>query len=89
MLESRVSILNITQKIELFNYGTGTWEQVDFRFGKMSDSIVHVLIPVNPSRFINAATLEMKAKVSFKEAGAILSYPWSAGIDRANFTVLP
>ncbi len=89
LLESRVSILNITQKIELFNYGTGTWEQVDFRFGKMSDSIVHVLIPVNPSRFINAATLEMKAKVSFKEAGAILSYPWSAGIDRANFTVLP
>ena len=89
LLESRVSISNLTQKIELFNYVAGAWEEVDFRAATTDDSIVHVLISDNPGRFITPNALQMMAKVSFKAAGPTVSYPWTVSIDRANWTIQP
>ncbi|MCH7904481.1 MAG: hypothetical protein IH944_07935 [Armatimonadetes bacterium] len=89
LVESRVSISNLTQRIELFNHVAGAWEEVDFRVAATDDSIVHVLISDNPGRFITPNALQMMAKISFKAAGPNVSFPWTASIDRANWTIQP
>ena len=42
-----------------------------------------------PGRFIQAGTKEMKAKVSYKEAGIVLSYPWLISFDQTVWVLLP
>ncbi|MCH8275461.1 MAG: hypothetical protein IH851_11800, partial [Armatimonadetes bacterium] len=86
-LEASASIPNINQKIELFNYVTGTWETVDTRPATTADSIAEIVITINPERFIQPVTLAMKAKISYKEAGPILLYPWQARLDHVFWTV--
>ncbi|MCH8273432.1 MAG: choice-of-anchor B family protein [Armatimonadetes bacterium] len=89
LLEAHTSIPNIGQKIELFNYVTATWELVDSRPATVIDSVVLLTISASPERFIEPATGAMKARISYKESGPILSYPWLARIDRAVWTIAP
>ena len=86
-LEASASIPNIGQKIELFNYVTGRWETVDSHPATTADSIAEIVITKNPERFIQPLTLAMKAKISYKEAGPILLYPWQARLDHVFWTV--
>ena len=88
-LEAHTSIPTISQKIELFNYVTGTYGQVDLRTATVSDSITEVHISAKPERFIDPTTLVMKARLSYKEAGPILLYPWVARIDSVLWAVAP
>ncbi|MCH7903755.1 MAG: FG-GAP repeat protein, partial [Armatimonadetes bacterium] len=67
-VEAHAEINNIGQWIELWNYDTNSYEQVDFMIATLADSIVEVSITTNPERFIEAGTKEMRAKVSYKEA---------------------
>ncbi|MCH8274792.1 MAG: hypothetical protein IH851_08380 [Armatimonadetes bacterium] len=88
-LEASVSIPNISQRIELFDYSGGQFETVDVRAATTSDVPTVVVITSDPARFIDPATGEVKARVSFKESGPILSYPWVAKIDQILWTIAP
>ncbi|MCH8274275.1 MAG: S8 family serine peptidase [Armatimonadetes bacterium] len=88
-LEASTSISNISQKIELLNYTSGSWEQVDSRLATVSDSVVNVVIMVNPSRFVDPGTRAVKARLLWKEGGPILSYPWRARIDQVRWMITP
>ncbi|MCH8977855.1 MAG: exo-alpha-sialidase [Armatimonadetes bacterium] len=89
LLESRLNTPGVTQSIELFNYDSGTWEEVDARPAETVDSITHVLISVDPGRFIEATTLQVRARIIYQQTGLTLLWPWTASIDRANWTILP
>ena len=89
LLESRINTPGISQMIELFNYDSASWEEVDFRSAETGDSITHVLISIDPERFIEAATLQTRAKISYQRTGLTLLWPWTASIDRATWTILP
>ena len=79
-VESAMSTPNVQQEIQLFNYVTGLYEQVDVRVLTTSDSVAEVIISSNPDRFINSNN-EMKAKIKFKAIGITLMWTWSARID--------
>jgi hypothetical protein len=81
-LESSASFGNAQQKISLYNFNTGLYEELDARLAKTTDDTVTVTVRVNPSRFIQAGTLAIRALVSFRAVGPSLSFPWSGRIDK-------
>ena len=89
LLESHVSSSNLSQKIELFNFVTGLWEQVDSRAATTSDSIVHAHVTANPGRFIEAGTRRVRARVSYRPTGPVQQVQWTASLDRAHWTIVP
>ncbi|MCH7904229.1 MAG: SBBP repeat-containing protein [Armatimonadetes bacterium] len=88
-VEAHAEINNIGQWIELWNYDTSSWEEVDFMIATTTDSIVEVSITVDPGRFVQAGTKEMKAKISYKEAGIVLSFPWLISFDQTVWAIVP
>ncbi|MCH7903013.1 MAG: hypothetical protein IH944_00430 [Armatimonadetes bacterium] len=88
-VEAHAEINNIGQWIELWNYDTNSYEQVDFMIATTVDSIVEVSITVDPGRFIQAGTKKMRAKVSYKEAGIVLFFPWLISFDQTVWVIVP
>ncbi len=81
-LESSASFGNAQQKISLYNFTTGLYEELDVRLAKTTDDTVTVTVRTNPSRFIEPGTLAIRALVSFRAVGPSLSFPWSGRIDK-------
>ena len=78
----------LTQSIQLFNYDTSLYEEVDLSVPGASDAIVEVVITTDPGRFVQAGTREMRAKVVYQRVGFTLLWPWSARIDQAVWTIV-
>ena len=88
-LEASVNTPGLTQTIELFNYDTSLYEQVDLAVPGFSDGIVNVVVTTNPGRFVQAGTREMRAKVLYGQVGLTLLWPWSAKLDQAVWSITP
>jgi hypothetical protein len=86
-LEARVSTPGLAQKVYLFNYVTGLYEEVGSWPGSATDSIVEVTVTTNPERFVQAGTREMKAKVAYFQVGPVPQLAWSAYLDHTFWTV--
>ena len=87
-LEASVNTPGLTQAIELFNYDTSSYEQVDLGIPGAMDTIVEVVITTNPGRFVQAGTREMRAKVVYQRVGFTLLWPWSARLDQTVWTIV-
>ena len=59
----------VNQIIELFEYDNGVWEQVDSRAAsRFSDAVAIVPVTGDVSRFVEAGTLNVKARVRYQSA---------------------
>ncbi|MCH8979816.1 MAG: hypothetical protein IH945_11330 [Armatimonadetes bacterium] len=87
--EASVNTPGLTQTLQLFNYVTSLYEQVDLTVPGGSDGIVVVTVTTNPEHFVQAGTKEMKAKVIYQQVGFTLLWPWSASLDQALWTIVP
>ena len=87
-LEASVNTPGLTQTIELFNYGTSSYEEVDLAIPGASDTTVEVAITSNPERFVQAGTREMRARIVYKQVGLTLLWPWSARLDQTVWTIV-
>lgn len=57
----------VTQVIELFNFDSDGWEQVDSRAAsRFSDAEVNVQVTGDVARFVEAATLNIKARIRYQ-----------------------
>ena len=88
-LEAHASIDGIGQWIDLWNYDTNSYEQVDFMIATTADSIVEVSITVDPERFVQAGTKKMRARVSYDEAGIVFLFPWLISFDQTVWVIVP
>lgn len=91
-LESHVSTyLTVEQTIELYNYDTESYEEIDTRVIPNFDIVVQEVINDNPSRFIHSSTLNMKARISYILTSHLIPsipYYWTANLDQAKWTIL-
>ena len=87
--EASVNTPGLTQSIQLFNYVTSLYEEVDLSVPGASDAIVEVVITTDPGRFVQAGTREMRAKVVYQRVGFTLLWPWSARLDQTVWTIVP
>lgn len=80
-VEAKTSQLNISQTVQLFDFTTGRWVDVDSRPAQLTDQIVEVS-PANPRRFVDSTTREVRCRISYRQTGPIISYPWKSSIDQ-------
>lgn len=77
----------VLQQIELYNYVTQSYELVDSRSATLFDSVVEVVVSGDPARFIDQATLAMKAQLTWRAVGPVTGHLWKVGIDQVIWTV--
>ena len=87
-LEAKANIPGISQKIELYNYVTEEFEEIDTRDATTTDSIVEIPISGDKSRFIDPQNLEMKAQLTWIPSGPIVMWPFNIEIDQSIWTVI-
>jgi hypothetical protein len=89
-LETQVDTPGVTQTVELFNYVSQEFEEVDSRVTSFNeDGKVEIVVDTDPGRFIDPETLEVKAQLTWKPGPLVLGYPWNLRIDQAIWRVAP
>ena len=78
----------VTQRIELFDYVLGTWEQVDLRdASRFSDSVVNVSPTGDVSRFVESKTRAIAARIRFQSLNPRQQF--SSNTDLFQWTITP
>jgi hypothetical protein len=75
------SALPARQDIDLFNFNTNLWEQIDSRAATTSDASLSFSFNTNVARFIQPGTREIRARVRMFDQG-VLFPTWSGRIDQ-------
>ena len=86
-LESSVfARANVNQTIELFNFETATWEQLDTRpASRFVDSTVNITAGGNLSRFVESGTQLIRARVRYQSLAARQQF--AANTDTWSWTI--
>ena len=71
-LEAGVSVANLQQKVDLYNFSTAQYDLVDTRAGTLADSALTVT-PGSSTPYINPADRKVRARVSWKAVAPVLS----------------
>ncbi len=88
VVESRSSEVNTTQRIELFNYLTNTYEEVDWNPLPGTDSAIEVLIASDASRFVRGSDRQVKARMTwFHEI--LNDVQWRVNVDQQRWFFTP
>ena len=88
-LEAQAGTTGLTQTIEMFNWNTGQYEQVDAQSASWNeDSIVTVELTFFISDFVQGGTGAVETRVGWNDTGPILNYPWTICIDQVVWTVI-
>ncbi len=97
-LESKVFnfVGTVQQRIELLNYNTGQFETVDTRLATSTDTVVSVIPGGDPSRFVQAGTSAMQARIRYQNSlpywvtrTANLYLPFRARVDQTIWAITP
>jgi hypothetical protein len=79
--ESNGTSSSIVQTVSLYNYAQSRFDQVDLRALTGSDVRFTVDMIDNGADYIQPGTGQLKAQITYKANGPVLSYPWQARID--------
>jgi len=80
-LQGFVSEHGLTETIDLWNYNTSAWVNISTTTATTTDSVVEAGVS-NAAPYLGAGG-QMRARVSWKALGPLVSYPWRASIDQA------
>jgi hypothetical protein len=87
-VEAQCTSTNVNQRIQMYNFSTSQYDDMDLRACTVSDQVVEVTA-ANPGNYVEPVTKRVVATVSFKAYAAIFAYPWIGGVDQAVWTVTP
>ena len=85
--EARVTNPLVEQEIFLFNYDTQGFDSVDQGIAPQADTIINTVINNNPSRYVEAGTGEVKARIEYSPQGLSSYYGLRADIDQTAWIV--
>jgi glucose/arabinose dehydrogenase len=88
ILEASVSINNLQQRIELYNFSTAQYNLIDARAATTSDTTTIVSAGV-PAAYVNPADRRIRARLSWRAVGPLVLYPWTVRVDRSVWEILP
>jgi hypothetical protein len=78
----------VSQRIELFDYVAGGWEQIDLRdASRFSDGVVNIMPSGDLSRFVQPGTRAMSARIHFQSLNPRQQF--SSNTDLFQWTVTP
>ena len=79
--------VRIRQEIELFNFVTGRFEEVDRRRATTTDSVIEISPPGDPARFVETNSLAMRARIRVETSGIVSPIYFTAGIDQVKWNL--
>lgn len=83
-----VSTAGLQQKLELFNFVTSQWVQVDVRAPSTSDTHLTIGAPGTPTDYVDVPNGNVvRMRVSYKQTGPTASLNWGCKVDLANWLV--
>lgn len=88
-LESSLEIAGVTQRIELFDFASQAYEEVDVRVAPQEDTVVEIVVDGDASRFVDSETLEVNARLTWTPGPLVKTYPWEVRIDQAIWRITP
>jgi hypothetical protein len=89
IVESQASTGGISQVIEMFVPGSETWEQINVgNLTANSDGTIEVNITTNADRFVDGSG-NIAMRLRYRATQPVLSFPWTARIDRAVWVITP
>lgn len=86
-LESSINAANVSQFVEVFNYSTGTWHEIDARIGSQTDETIELVVP-NAASFCSS-TGQVKLRVSWKSNSLAGANRMFGSIDQIQISVVP
>ncbi|HVT13591.1 MAG TPA: hypothetical protein VHE55_15100 [Fimbriimonadaceae bacterium] len=87
-VESHVQLAQLDQTVDVFDYVSGSYTQVDVRPGSLSDALAYLSLN-NPSRYIDPASGEVKMRIKYRAGSVLPGASWTAGVDRAIWEEIP
>jgi serine protease AprX len=86
-LEAATSGIPTRQRIEMYDFDAGQWEQVDERDGPAVDTEVAVTINTDAGRFIDDATLKVRTRIGYHDRG-VTFLGWGGRFDATYWTLV-
>lgn len=80
--EDGVNASILSRRLEVFNFSTNSFSQVDLATAQLQDKITQIKLTGNLSNFINQATGEILVKLSYFAGGPISNSAFQARFDR-------
>jgi hypothetical protein len=69
VVEAASSGAPVRQRIEAYNFATGTWEQIDERDGAQADTTLTLTLTGNLSRFVEPGTRRLRVRIGYHDRG--------------------
>jgi hypothetical protein len=88
-IESHASATAISQRVELFDYVANAYVPFPATNLTTSDVLREVVVSTNASRYIQAGTRQVKARIEFRATGPVLVYPWRSRVDLNMWRMTP
>ena len=89
LIEGNANTVNLNQTIELFNFNSGSYEEIDSRDATIVDSVTQVTPGGDVTRFVQGGSGMIKARVGWKATGFVLLYPWTISVDHVAWDLNP
>jgi hypothetical protein len=87
-VEASANTLGIQQTIDMYNWQTNQYQQVDSRTASVnSDSVAVVDLTPSMNQFIQNGTGAVRTRIGWKSVGPIVLFPWTICIDRVGWIV--
>jgi len=86
-IEAKSTSSSIRQVVEFFNYTTNAWVQGDARQMSTTETSIQVVAPGTPTEYIQAGSRQIRTRLSYKQTGPILAYPWRISWDRVVWSI--
>lgn len=85
VIESYVNTPSVEQRIELYNYMSGEYEQIYQGMGSISDVVLSVSVEGDITRFIDPESCNVKAQSTWKATGFVILFPWTVNVDEVKW----
>ena len=86
-LEAKGNTVGLLQTIEMYDFDTGDFEEIDSRAATTSDTVVQILAPGDQQRFVESGSGIVKTRLAWRAQGPVVLYPWTVSLDQVIWTV--
>ncbi len=87
-LEASANSVGLSQSIEMFNWTTGQYEQVDARAAEPNtDTVVTIDVSSDTSDFVDPETGAVQSRMGWRATGPVLLFPWTVSVDQVVWTI--
>ena len=84
IIETKVSVSGVSQRVQAFDYDQGEYVTIDERAATTTDRKLYFTLPGDPDVFMDGSC-NVKLRILFDDVGVSGEDPWTASIDHVEW----